>query len=137
MVAKKAVSKKSVSSKPASPKPMKKDSNSKTKGPASVSQENIKYYDSMLDSAGDILDYPTGHKLHKQAAALLNKYNYASNTRTQVAPGSNPYAGVSGRTANALSRDYNKLMSAVDSYEASVKARAPMGKKPSTPPKKK
>lgn len=110
-------------------------------GVRSLYKDNIKYYDAMLDSAGDILDYPKGDKLHKQAAALLSKYNYAAKKKTQVAVGKNlktrvgdgmsPYSGVPQKTANALSRDYNILMKAV---EADKKAYA---KKTSTPKKKK
>ena len=92
-------------------------------GVRKMERSNIKDYDAMLDSAGDILDYPKGDKLHKQAAALLNKYNYAAKKKTQVAGGKNlktrvgdgmsPYSGVPQKTANALSRDYNILMKAV------------------------
>ena len=92
-------------------------------GVRKMERSNIKDYDAMLDSAGDILDYPKGDKLHKQAAALLNKYNYAAKKKTQVAVGKNlktrvgdgmsPYSGVPQKTANALSRDYNILMKAV------------------------
>jgi hypothetical protein len=95
-------------------------------GVRSMYKDNIKYYDAMLDSVGDILDYPKGDKLHKQAATLLGKYNYASKDRTRVAPGNNPYAGVSQGTANALSRDYNRLMKAV---EADKKAKSAKKKK--------
>ena len=117
-------------------------------GVRSLQKDNVKYYDAMLDSAGDVLDYPAGHRLRKQAEALLNKYNYAAKSRIQVAsggnqkksvrPGQSGYEGVSQKMANALSRDYNILMKAVDANEkAPVKAKAPMGRKPATPPKKK
>lgn len=130
---KKPVSKKSAPTPKATGKAV---SASKTR---SVEKDNVKYYDSMLDSAGDVLDYPAGHRLRKQAEVLLNKYNYASSSRTRVAnTGKNPYANVSQKTANALSRDYNILMKAVDANEkAPVKAKAPMSRKPATPPKKK
>jgi hypothetical protein len=139
-----ATPKKPVSKKPVMKKSAKDSSPPKATGKAvsgadtrRIKSENIKYYDGMLDSAGDILDYPAGHKLHKQAAALLGKYNYASKDRTRVAPGNNPYAGVSQRTANALSRDYNILMKAVNAHEkAPVKGRASMGRKSTTPKKK-
>ena len=114
----------------------------KAKSAAAVRQmgrKNIEDYDAMLDSAGDILDYPKGDKLHKQAAALLNKYNYAAKKKTQVAGGKNlktrvgdgmsPYSGVPQKTANALSRDYNILMKAVQANKKAPKAPKPPVKK--------
>jgi hypothetical protein len=125
---KKPVSKKSVPTPKATGKAV------SASGVRSMEKNNIKDYEAMLDSAGDILDYPTGHRLYKQAAGLLNKYDKPNR---KAPTGTSPYSGVSGRTANALSRDYNILMKAVDANKkAPVKGKALMGRKSTTPKKK-
>jgi hypothetical protein len=92
-----------------------------------MNQENVKYYDAMLDSTGDVLDYGEGHKLYKKAANVIDTYYIGDR-------GQKP----TQRQANALSRDYNILMKAVDANKkAPVKGKAPMDKKPVTPLKKK
>jgi hypothetical protein len=97
-------------------------------GVRTMNKENVKYYEGMLDSAGDILDYGEGHKLYKQAAKVLDTYYIGDR-------GQKP----TQRQANALSRDYNILMKAVEAYEKKPvvkKAREPMGRKSTTPKKK-
>ena len=108
-------------------------------GVRKMERSNVEGYEAMLDSAGDILDYPKGDKLYKQASALLEKYNYAAKKKTQVAIGKNlktkvsygmgPYSGVPQKTANALSRDYNILMKAVQADKKASKAPKPPVKK--------
>ena len=96
-------------------------------GVRSLQKDNVKYYDAMLDSTGDILDYPEGHRLYKQAAKIIDTYHI-----------NDPKQKVSQRQANALSREYNILMKAVQANKnAPARAKAPMGRKPATPPKKK
>jgi len=120
MVAKKAVSKKPVPTPKATGKAV------SGAGIRTMNKENVKYYDAMLDSTGDVLDYGEGHKLYKKAANVIDTYYLGDR-------GQKP----TQRQANALSRDYNILMKAVDAYEkAPVKARAPMGRKSTTPKKK-
>ena len=81
--------------KPASKKPMSKDSNSKTKGPASIEKQAIKDFASTIDSTMETYE-KFGGAVRKQAQSMLNKYNvYAKN--------------VSGKEATQANRDYDKL----------------------------
>jgi hypothetical protein len=76
-------------------KPSSKQSNSKSKGPASIEKQAIKDFKATMDSTMETKE-KFGGAVEKQAQMMLNKYNaYSEN--------------VSGKTALQASRDYDKL----------------------------
>lgn len=87
-------------------------------GVRKMGRENIQYYEAMLDSVGDILDYPEESKLYKKADKIIETYHI-----------NDPKQKVSQNMANALSREFNILMKAVEADKKASKAPKPPAKK--------
>ena len=132
---KKTVSKQTASKKPAVKKSAKDVSPPKATGKAvsaagvrKMERDNVNHFEGMIDHAMDIGSDSSSQRLRKQADTLIEKYYYEKDSK-RAGPGGNPYAFVSQKTANALSRDYNILVKASEAYEKKAKPPKPPTKR--------